>query len=293
MASAGDGGRTPNRRPIDYLVVGHACQDVTPDGSLVAGGTAIYSSLAASRLGMKTAILTSAAPDYCFLPDAASMAVRSLPSASSTTFENVYTGAGRRQYVRAHAAPIKADDLPPHWRKVRIAHLGPVAQEVDPDLVGVFQGALVGVTPQGWLRQWDASGLVSPCEWRDAERVLTRVDVAILSPEDVGGDHGLIRRYARWARLLVITLGSEGAQVYHRGEVRRFPAFAAEAVDLTGAGDVFATAYLIRYAESRDPFAAAHFANCAAAFVVEGPGVSRLPTRAEVEERLRRGRLRG
>jgi hypothetical protein len=287
------GGRTPDLgRPIDYLVVGHACQDIVSGDALVAGGTAIYSALTAGRLGMRTGILTSAAPDYSFFPNSASIVIKCRPSEASTTFENVYTAAGRRQYLRAHAAPIEVDDLPPRWRNARIVHLGPVAQEVAPDFVAAFDGALVGVTPQGWMRQWDASGLVSPCAWRDAERVLARADVVVLSSEDVGGDDALIHRYARWAQLLVVTLGSAGARVYCRGEARHYPAFAVETVDPTGAGDVFATAFLVRYAESRDPSDAAHFANCAASFVVEGLGASRLPTRAQVEVRRRQGRLR-
>jgi hypothetical protein len=293
VESAGRGGRTPDLgRFIDYLVIGHACQDIVSGGALAAGGTAIYSALTAGRLGMQTAILTSAASDYRFFPDSPSFVIKCRPSEASTTFENVYTAAGRRQYLRTHAAPIELEDLPPHWRHARIVHLGPVAQEVDPDFLTVFDGALVGVTPQGWMRQWDASGLVSPCAWPDAERILMRADVAVLSPEDVGWDDALIRRYARWAQLLVVTLGGQGARVYYRGEARHFPAFAVEAVDPTGAGDVFATAFLVRYAESRDPFDAAHFANCAASFVVEGLGASGLPTRAQVEARLRQGRVR-
>ena len=64
-ADGPEAGVIPGER-IGYLVVGHACQDIAPDGSLVAGGTAIYSALMASRLGVQTAILTSAAPDYRF-----------------------------------------------------------------------------------------------------------------------------------------------------------------------------------------------------------------------------------
>ena len=53
-------------------------------------------------------------------------------------------------------------------------------------------------------------------------------------------------------------------------------------VDPTGAGDVFAAAYLIRYHETGDPYEAAQFANLVASFSVEAPGTEGIPTRDEV-----------
>jgi sugar/nucleoside kinase (ribokinase family) len=58
-------------------------------------------------------------------------------------------------------------------------------------------------------------------------------------------------------------------------------------VDPTGAGDVFAAAFLVRYRETGDPFASALFASCAASLSVEAPGLEGVPTRARVEERFR------
>ena len=54
-------------------------------------------------------------------------------------------------------------------------------------------------------------------------------------------------------------------------------------VDATGAGDVFAAAFLIRLTETGDAGQAATFANAVASFSVEGPGVSGIPERATVE----------
>ncbi len=45
-------------RTPDYLLIGHVCADLTPDGSVVLGGTALYSALTASRLGARVAVLT-------------------------------------------------------------------------------------------------------------------------------------------------------------------------------------------------------------------------------------------
>ncbi len=60
----------------------------------------------------------------------------------------------------------------------------------------------------------------------------------------------------------------------------------------TGAGDVFAAAFLVGYHETGDPLEAAAFACCAASCAVEGVGATTLGDRAEIERRrARRERL--
>jgi hypothetical protein len=114
----------------------------------------------------------------------------------------------------------------------------------------------------------------------------------ILSLEDLGGDRGLLARYIRQSRLLVQTVGAEGAIVYHNGCETRTSAYEVNEQDPTGAGDVFAAAFLLRLFETDDAVEAARYANSAASFVVEGVGIANVPTREQVEWRLRYGRLR-
>jgi sugar/nucleoside kinase (ribokinase family) len=263
-------------------------------GGFVFGGTVSFSSLTARNLGRRAGVLTRAADDLPALQDhLQGVALHVVPAAETTTFENVYGPHGRTQYVRAAAPPIPADAVPPGWESTPVVHLGPIAQEVPVELADAFPSTtLIGATPQGWLRSWDETGLVGHHPWRDAERVLARVDVLIFSAEDVGGDRALVRRYAEMARLAIVTDHRNGCIVWEDSRQTRSPAFDVPEVDPTGAGDVFATAFLLRYAETRDPVAGAWFANCAASFVVEGRGTSVLPTQEQVEGRLRTGKTR-
>jgi sugar/nucleoside kinase (ribokinase family) len=264
-----------------YLAIGHICQDVVPEGRIL-GGTATYASLTARALGWQTTALTRIAPQVD-LSRLGAVACLRLPGERTTTFENIYTLDGRVQFLHDVAEPITKADTAGLRLQADVVHLAPVANEVDPDLADAFDGALIGATPQGWMRRWDSSGRVRRGEWLQAEVVLNRADAIVLSLEDVGGDWALIRRWADAARVLVVTLGRDGCTVYTHGErPQPIPTLPVEEVDPTGAGDVFAAAFFVRLRESGDPIGAARFANCIAARSVTRFGLDGAPTRQEV-----------
>ena len=85
------------------------------------------------------------------------------------------------------------------------------------------------------------------------------------------------------AKVVALTLGKEGCLVATRDARRRVPGVPVQAVDATGAGDTFDGNFLAEYLRSGDAFAAAHFANAAAALSTRGYGaVAPMPHREEV-----------
>jgi sugar/nucleoside kinase (ribokinase family) len=287
---------------INFLAIGPITHDLVPNGFRF-GGTVSFASATARRLGWHPGILTRVAPDGLVHgpspvgpvdvigPDDSPLAgtpIHLLPSDTSTTFSNIYRNGVRTQVLAAQAEPVTPADLPAAWTDVPVVLLGPLAQDVPASWTAVFPHALMGVTPQGWMRRWDAEGHVSPTRWENAASFLHRADVAILSREDVGGDDAYIAELATLARLLVITDGWHGATLYMGGASHRVPPRPTSEVDPTGAGDVFATAFLLRLAETGDPFIAARFANVTASMSVEAPGMDSIPYRDRVEEWLAR-----
>jgi sugar/nucleoside kinase (ribokinase family) len=85
----------------------------------------------------------------------------------------------------------------------------------------------------------------------------------------------------------VVTEGQDGATLYYQGETVHCAPRPTKAVDPTGAGDVFAAAFLVRLDETEDPYEAARFANVAASLSVEGEGIESVPTRAEIQSHLK------
>lgn len=264
-----------------YLVIGHVTKDLYPGGYKI-GGTATFSALTAHNLGHQARIVTCCGPDIDLsrLPD--EIQISTAACRETTTFENIYHDGHRRQFIRARARPLTVDDVPVAWRSSDIVHLGPVDQEVDERLAECFPGALIGLTPQGWMRRWNGQGVVEPVAWTPSDALLARADAVILSQEDVGGDLTIVEALARRTRLVVLTAGWEGATVYTDGQVRSFEAPSVHEVDPTGAGDIFAAAFLSALAQTANPWRSAQFANCVASHSVERSGLDSIPTPEEI-----------
>lgn len=245
---------------IDYLVIGHVTHDIVPEGFAI-GGTVAYSGATAQILGCRTAVLTSATAEHDWSMALPGLAVENVSAEATTTFENIYTPQGRHQRILAVADRLTAETVPLAWRNTPIVHLGPVANEIDPDVIDLFENSLLGLTPQGWLRRWTEDGQVYADHWDAAEQVLPRAAAVVLSEEDLL-NAAMLEHYCQLSRLLVLTSGKDGCTVYWRGQVRDIPAPKVTSVEETGAGDIFATAFFVRLRQNPDdPWEAAAFAN--------------------------------
>jgi sugar/nucleoside kinase (ribokinase family) len=278
-----------DERGVEYLLLGHVTVDRVDERRVVLGGTATYAALTARNMGARVGVHTSAAYEPGLIDTLGGVMVARIPAEYTSCFVNDYHNSRRQQTIESVAEKLTYEQILPEWRNARIVHLGPLCQELDAGLVGRFPRSLVGVTPQGWMRAWDESGLVRQIAWAEADRVLARADVVVISEDDVA-DASVIQEWAARARMLVVTLGDRGCDVYC-SEVYHSAAFKSGAeLDPTGAGDVFAAAFLWHlYKSNGDWRTAADWANCVASFVVEKRGVAGVPKLAEVEKRWRSG----
>ena len=96
----------------------------------------------------------------------------------------------------------------------------------------------------------------------------------------------------RGLRGVVLKRGKDGAYVAEAsGKAAWVRSFEVEAVDTVAAGDCFNGAFAVALMEGNDPWAAARFANAAAAIAVTRKGAqASMPSRAEVEAFLARHR---
>jgi sugar/nucleoside kinase (ribokinase family) len=193
----------------------------------------------------------------------------------------------RQQRVRARGDVIAADDVPDEWLRADVALIGPVFGEVDPGTAALFdRSTLVGVSAQGFLRALDDDGNVVRAAW-DGAPFWRGATAVFASDEDLAGGRDDTAAWCRDVPIVAMTESRRGLQLWAEGRWRRMDAFPEAEVDPTGAGDTFATAFLIRLAETNDAAEAARFGSAAASLAVRGAGADAQPSREEIEERMR------
>lgn len=275
---------------FDYAAVGHVTVDLLPGGEQRVGGTALYSSIQAARLGLRVVVVTRGVTDEIerlLAPYAHELELLVSPAEQTTTLETEGVGANRRQRLVGWAGEI-APELAP---AAQIVHLAPVAREISPRQRG--GGGFVGLTPQGLVRRWSAPGSAIELGPATAEQqALGGVCSAmVLSAEERDSCAGVIAAGLGAGAVVAITAGAAGgALLLPDGEEQEIggPRVTDPAEDL-GAGDVFAAAMFVELHGGAPPARAAEFAAAAAAVRLEGTGPGAIGDGAAIRERLERG----
>lgn len=270
----------PGIEPIDYLLVGHLSEDITPQGSQL-GGTVAYAALTAQALGMRVGIVTSFNEEIP-LNRLNAIQMANSPTEHNTTFKNIYTPQGRVQELHHVASQLNYYQIPEIWRQAPIVHLAPLVQEIPTDTLQLFRDKFLCLTPQGWMRDWDEEGNIFAGDWPEADYALRHAEAVVISEEDVEQNTERIAQMAASSRILVVTQGIEGADVYVHGEIHHVSAPKVEEVDPTGAGDIFSAAFFISLNGTRKPVDAARFACQVAALSVTRQGLDGAPSKDDI-----------
>jgi sugar/nucleoside kinase (ribokinase family) len=139
------------------------------------------------------------------------------------------------------------------------------------------------------MRDWphETGGKVKLNHLRLPGDLLGRLDGVIVSDEEISLARDTVERVGS-RRLGVITRGEYGARVVYGGEHADLPGYKVHAIDLTGAGDVFAAAFFTRATDrTASAITATRYANAVAALSLRGIGPDGIPTAHEVEEFLK------
>jgi len=289
---------SPAKLPY-FLSLGFITHDLCEDRKII-GGASAYSAILARNFGAASAITTSIGDDFKNFDALKGIQLAYQMSERTTTFinktfkksfiksasqkgrENI--SEGRVQYVTGVADRIREETIPEEWFSAEIIYICPVLGELEEEIIKRFEGSMIGVAPQGWLRSVGEGGRIEKKRWKKANEVLSKVDFVIVSEEDIFEED--IPKYEELSNIFVLTRDRKGAELYYDGTHEHIPAFERKEVDATGAGDVFGAAFLLRYYETKDAVESAIFASCAVSFVVEKEGVEGIPYREEVEKRM-------
>ncbi len=270
----------------NYLIVGHFTADVTPQGR-IAGGTVSYTAPIARAFGHEVGIVAATAVGESLLSVLLPYAQLSVRQGThTTTFENIYDHGKRTQYLHHTSLPLSAADVPSGWMNAPLVHIAPLVDDLDYDIVHQFPGATIMLTPQGWMRRRDDNNRVHFKRFFD-EKVLRKVDIVIMSKQDIAEAPELEQEYAPLVKHLFVTDGERGGTYYHQGTPEKYDAVPVTEVEPTGAGDVFAGALLASLPLlNHDMRAATKVAARLAAYSVTRQGIENAVTPQEIQEAL-------
>jgi sugar/nucleoside kinase (ribokinase family) len=262
----------------DYVVIGHVTVDVdAATGARKPGGTALYSGLQAARLGWRTLVVTAGEPDELgelLAPFAGEFELLVQARESTTTF--VTSGSGpRRSQRRVGWAGAIADPGP---IDARIVHIAPVARETG--AITAAPGSFVGVTPQGLIRSWDATGAPGFVAL-DPALMPARYDALVLDEVERTFCEPAVSAAARAGVTVAVTAAERGVTLL--GPDVQLPALEPTAlIEDLGAGDVFSAAFFIALNEGLDQLGAARFGQAAACLRLGGAGAAAVAGREAI-----------
>ena len=259
-------------------------QDLVPSGWRL-GGPATFAAVQAQRLGLEVGVVTRVSREVALEQWLPGIALAGRPSTQTTAFENVYEAGRRRQRVPRVAQPLEAEDVPEAWRGAPLVLQCPVCGEAPAGLEALFPRSMLAVAAQGWLRRLDRQRWVRRRAWAGPP-FWTNSRALFVSDEDLGRRRDQLDRWTDEVPVVVLTQYQRGTRVYVDGRWRHIKVFPTREVDPTGAGDVFAVSFLVRYHETEDAAESARFASAAAACSVEAPGIEGIAARRQIEARM-------
>ena len=262
-----------NTKSPEILLIGHMTLDEDAYGVHL-GGSVFFASQLLRILKHKANIVTSYNPNTLTPILGGDFNINVIKSNSTTTFVNYYRSGKREQLIKCTASPIQEKDIPKKFLNADLVFAAPVINEIDLEVISLFETNFVVANLQGWLRKVDKTGLVDK-KVIDLEQILSYVDIAIISHEDIN-DWTVLEIWKDKVDVLVVTIGSGGCKFNVDDKWYHVPAIKAVELDAVGAGDIFATAYMVKYFQTLDCFQSATFANYVAGVSIEGERTTRL-----------------
>lgn len=258
---------------MNLIVLGSITEDIieTPDGKeqKQVGGVPIYAASTAKALGETIGIVSKVGTDFQMkhLKTINSLDADlngfTISGSSSMRFVNSYSYSGKRtQKVLSYSEKITFKDIPELYHSAPCIHLGPVFNEISPDIIDDLRDVfkIISLEGQGFTRTAQKKhGKIVLKPWLDYKEYFPKIDVLKVDDTELKGLIGTTRlkeaielTLATGIQTIVITRAHKGAIIFDRGKRFDIPALETDVVDATGAGDTFITAFLLEYMITSD-----------------------------------------
>lgn len=263
------------------------------------GGLASCSLVAAARLGAKTKIISRIGDD------ALGEYIRQDLQSEGVDVSLLLEEAGSESHVSVILVDEQSGDRSIITRPPTGSAISPTEIKRE-DLDGAQVLFVDNITPATlhmatWAREAGMKVVLDPARpYAEIKPLLELVDVPIVPeqwakawlpgkpPAEVAQ-----RLFGAGAEIAIVTLGERGAVVCWDQGLCRIPAYCVDVVDTTGAGDAYHGAFMYALLQGWDVPRMAQFASAVGSLNCRAMGGrSALPTRAEVDQFMRRAKIR-
>jgi sugar/nucleoside kinase (ribokinase family) len=252
------------------------------------GGSALFVSSAANYLGANVGIIGNVGEDYpsnvlsWLKHHGLNLRLLKRTKGPSTRFRIGYYQGSRRLWLLHSGQPVEST-----WKGGRVdgLHLGPVFNEVSESLVYSFRrkSRFISLDIQGLVRRVNRLGEVQVLRrnlgptLRLCDMVKASIDEATSQTSSRDPSYVADRFLAMGPKYAIITLGAKGSLLGIRNNGRLLiPAFPDKRIkDPTGAGDVYAGAWLSSYLGTKDPLWAAAVGSAFGSLASQRTGLSK------------------
>jgi ribokinase/sulfofructose kinase len=215
--------------------------------------------------------------------DVSHAVVRNAPNRHAVILVDERNGDRTVVWHRDPTLAMRADDIPGNViRHARLVHVDDLDEEASIAAARIAVGAGVLVTSDIDRVTGQTAALIA---LSTVPIFSAHVPSALTGERDP--ELALRKLRTTHAGWLCMTLGTDGAMLLDGDRLHHVPAFTVDAVDTTGAGDVFRAAFIYALLQSQSPAEILRFANAAAAVSCTRAGATTsVPTLADIQRML-------
>ena len=270
---------------FDLIIIGNITKDYlnnSPDFQL--GGPSLYAGIAASKLGLKTLIISNHTLNQNYFDNFPLLNILNISTKSDTEFSINYINNQRKLELKNKAPKIELDLN--NKIKTKMLMLAPVLNDFELSIKDYFEYDLSSLCIQGFLRKNISRGMIELIEGKYCLN-FSGVNIINCSSEEIL-KLSKENLFSNFVEYISVTYGPDGSSLIDQNNnVTKYKNYNSRLLtDPTGAGDVFALYMLVFYYRTNNINYAVEIANCAASFVVEDFGISSIPDLLSVEKRL-------
>jgi 1D-myo-inositol 3-kinase len=227
---------------VPVLIAGHYCHDTLylADGTCSAalGGSVSYISSVLSALKLKYQVVSKVGSDFAYFSKILD-SPQVIPAARTTHFVADFSQGERTAHVSALCDPIYPEDIPLDIECDLALAVGIVGEILPETLDRLAQGSrLLLCDIQGMIRTLDSQGRVGYRQLENTPFFSRLHQVSYLKASRQEAQFMNLEKVRTRTHVLV-TEGKDGCTFYGPSSEFRIPAYPAQEIDPTGAGDCF------------------------------------------------------